>query len=213
MPILPFLGALAATAALAPAAHAQPLVLPGPFVQTPIGTQTLHLTDHARSRELMAQLWYPAKASNRPFADYMEPGVAATFAEVPTGTLRNVRTHARRSAPVAKGRHPVVILATGGIEPRSIYTLYAEELAARGFVVATVDHTDEARAVVFPDGRIAGPAEIPTTLEETIDWVPRAVAVRVADTRFLLDRLEHLRGLDLRRVGMLGHSLGGSTAA
>ena len=214
MPILPLLGALAATAALAPAAHSRPLVLPAPSVQTPIGTQTLHLTDHARSRELMAQLWYPAaKASRRPFADYMEPGVAATFAEVPAGTLRNVRTHARLSAPLAKGRHPVVILATGGIEPRSIYTLYAEELAARGFVVATVDHTDEARAVVFPDGRIAGPAEIPTTLEETVDWVPRAVAVRVADTRFLLDRLEHLRGLDLRRVGMVGHSLGGSTAA
>ena len=143
----------------------------------------------------------------------MEPGVAATYAEVPAGTLRNVRTHARLSAPLAKGRHPVVILATGGIEPRSIYTLYAEELAARGFVVATVDHTDEARAVVFPDGRIAGPAEIPTTIEETVDWVPRAVAVRVADTRFLLDRLERLRGLDLRRVGMVGHSLGGSTAA
>ena len=143
----------------------------------------------------------------------MEPGVAATYAEVPAGTLRNVRTHARLSAPLAKGRHPVVILATGGIEPRSIYTLYAEELAARGFVVATVDHTDEARAVVFPDGRIAGPAEIPTTIEETVDWVPRALAVRVADTRFLLDQLEHLRGLDLRRVGMVGHSLGGSTAA
>ena len=46
-----------------------------------------------------------------------------------------------------------------------------------------------------------------------MDWVPRAVAVRVADTRFLLDRLERLRGLDLRRVGMVGHSLGGSTAA
>ena len=211
MPILPV---LAVAAALAPAAHARPLVLPAPSVQSPIGTQTLHLTDHARSRELMAQLWYPAaKAGQRPFANYMEPGVAATYAEVPAGTLRNVRTHARLSAPLAKGRHPVVILATGGIEPRSIYTLYAEELAARGFVVATVDHTNEARAVVFPDGRITGPAEIPTTIEETVDWVPRAVAVRVADTRFLLDRLERLRGLDLRRVGMVGHSLGGSTAA
>jgi hypothetical protein len=69
MPILPLLGALAATAALAPAAHARPLVVPAPSVQSPIGTQTLHLTDHARSRELMAQLWYPAQASNRPVAE------------------------------------------------------------------------------------------------------------------------------------------------
>ena len=169
----------------------------------------------------MAQVWYPAKRSRRPVAEYMEPAVAATYAEVPAGTLTGVRTHSHVAAPVASGRHPVVVLATGGFEARSIYTLHAEELAAQGFIVVAVDHTHEARAVVFPDGRVVPPAyPIPATLEELAEFVTQAAAVRVADTRFVLDRLERLgrRGrlagrLDLSRIGMVGHSLGGAVAA
>src|SRR5262249_39375239 len=47
----------------------------------------------------------------------------------------------------------------------------------------------------------------------------KALAVRVADTRFVLDRLGRPlpggldRALDLSRVGMFGHSMGGTAAA
>ncbi len=169
----------------------------------------------------MVQLWYPAQRSGHPRALYMPTAVARTFRGVaPATLLRSTRTHARESAPVAPGRHPVVLLATGAGETRALYTLYAEDLAARGYVVVAVDHTYETRAVVFPSGRVVRGLPEPTTLRGFIEWVDFGLDVRVRDTRFVLDRLSalhrhgHFAGrLDLAHIGMVGHSLGGGTAA
>jgi predicted dienelactone hydrolase len=102
-----------------------------------------------------------------------------------------------------------------------------EHLVSRGYVVATIDHTYDGGQVEFPDGRV----EVPAVPPVTPDVAEKVVAVRVADTRFVLDRLMRLnegqnpdaegrplpaglRGLlDPGRVGMFGHSLGGAAAA
>ena len=39
------------------------------------------------------------------------------------------------------------------------YTSLIEDLASRGYVVATIEHTEFGAAVLFPDGRIAVPRE------------------------------------------------------
>jgi predicted dienelactone hydrolase len=206
------------------------LTLPEPSVSTPIGTRSFHWIDRSRRdpyvrggrfRELMVQLWYPAQRSGHPRARYMPTAVAKTFREVaPAALLESTRTHARESAPVAPGRHPVVLLATGAGETRALYTLYAEDLAARGYVAVAVDHTYETRAVVFPGRRIVRALPEPTTLRGFIEWAYFGVDVRVKDTRFVLDRLSALNRhsrfagrLDLAHIGMVGHSLGGGTAA
>jgi predicted dienelactone hydrolase len=106
--------------------------------------------------------------------------------------------------------------------------MLVEELASRGFVVVTVDHTYEAPEVEFPGGRVevqALPELDPLALSHAM------IQTRVRDTRFVLDQLtglaagrnpdaEHRRlpgglpgALDLSRVGMFGHSAGGFTAA
>jgi predicted dienelactone hydrolase len=100
-------------------------------------------------------------------------------------------------------------------------------LVSRGYVVATIDHTYDASEVEFPDGRV----EVPAVPPVTPDVAEKVVAVRVADTRLVLDSLitlnaggnpdaegrplpAGLRGLiDPARVGMFGHSLGGAAAA
>lgn len=212
------------------AASPDSLTLPEPSVSTPIGTRSLHWIDRShrdryardgRFRELMVQLWYPAERSRRPRARYMPTAVAKTFGGVaPAALLTSTRTHARGSAPVAPGRHPVVLLATGAGETRALYTVYAEDLAARGYVVVAVDHTYETRAVVFPRGRIVRGLPEPPTLRGFIKWTSLGVDVRVQDTRFVLDRLSAINRhgpfagrLDLAHIGMVGHSLGGATAA
>src|SRR5919199_1808092 len=58
-------------------------------------------------------------------------------------------------------------------------------LVDRSYVVATIDHTHDASEVEFPDGRVEVSAVPPITPEV----VEKAVAVRVADTRFVLDSL------------------------
>jgi alpha-beta hydrolase superfamily lysophospholipase len=237
----------------APAAHARPAAstgteqplrptLPAPTGHHRIGIVQLHLVDETRPdpwvptqpvRELMVSLWYPAQPTHRyPVAPWLPPAAWSRFEEdsgIPPGVLQVPLTHAAVGAPVDRDRggRPVVLYSPGLGNNRDSGTVLVEELVSRGYIVATIDHTHDANAVEFPDGRVETFA-IPQVTDETIE---QAVAVRVADTRFVLDALtelnagtnpdaEHrnlppgLRGaLRMSNVAMFGHSLGGATAA
>ena len=92
-------------------------------------------------------------------------------------------------------------------------------------MVASVDHTSEATAVEFPDGRFVK-SVFGSHLDESI-WrrddrsLSFAVSVRLKDLKFIVDELARLNGeasgpfagkLDLTRVAVAGHSLGGLAA-
>ncbi|MFJ2810509.1 alpha/beta hydrolase family protein [Kitasatospora sp. NPDC087271] len=202
--------------------------LPAPTTGRPVGTTTLHLVDRDRPdpfvpaagpRELMVQLWYPARATaGRPRAPYTTPRVAAAIDQrlpLDPGTIASVRPTARTDAPALPGPLPLLLLGHGRTGLRSNCTALAEELAAHGYLVASVDHTYDALAVEFPDGRL-----VRTVLEdEPADWEAserREIAARVADLRFvtteLTERQDRFR-VDGGRIGALGHSMGGSAAA
>ncbi|WP_030243971.1 alpha/beta hydrolase family protein [Streptomyces sp. NRRL S-350] len=223
--------------------------LPEPTGPYPIGTTALHLTDDAREdpwqpgrrRELMISLWYPTSRPAGPGdrAPYMEPAAGAHFgsaeglARINYGTepgstdWSGIRTHARQDAPALPGgRRPVVLYSPGLGDPRTWGTALVEDLASRGYVVVTVDHTYEASEVTFPDGGLA-PSVFPGMLgQPDLDIgavLRKALGTRVDDTRFVLDQLAGLAGrpglpaglagvLDLDRIGMVGQSAGGFTA-
>ncbi|MCO1577977.1 hypothetical protein M8C13_19685 [Crossiella sp. SN42] len=200
----------------------------GPF---PVGTTNLHLVDHARPdprapapgpRELMVQLWYPAVPVGAR-ARYGDPSVDRHYADLITALglgrgepfLDRVRPTARLDAPVLPGRWPLLLHSHGRGLMRSTTTAIAEGLAANGYVVAAVDHTYDAAAVRFPDGRTAT-ANRPAKPTEPV--LSAEVQVRVADLRFTLDQLSTTatplrHRLDPRRTGVFGHSIGGDTAA
>jgi len=219
------------------------LTLPEPSGPYRIGTVSLHLVDTARTdpwlashptRELMVQLWYPATTTaGRPRAPWLSPGAVPHLEAalgVPAGVLTWPTTHAGVGAPVDRGEHgrPVILYSPGAGADRSFGTVLVEELASHGYVVVTIDHTHDAGEVEFPDGRVEV-ASFPADVTDAV--IAQALAVREADTRFVLDQLaaintgrnpdaEHrplppgLRdALDLTRTGMFGHSLGGATAA
>jgi len=226
-----------------PAPTAAGVVLPSPTGPERLGTVFLHLVDAARTdpwlpshpaREIMAQLWYPARNTRGyPAAPWLSPGAVPHFAEAlgfPPELVRSTTTHARVGAPLDRraGGRPVVLYSPGLGGDRGTGTALVEELVSHGYVVVTLDHTHDANEVEFPDGRVVVSA-VPADVDDRV--VAQAVAVREADTRFVLDQLaalnagrnpdagkrrlpDGLRGaLDLTRVGMFGHSLGGSTAA
>src|SRR5690348_7482587 len=192
-----------------------------------VGTRVLHLVDRTRidrsfrsgHRELMVQLWYPSGGSGTGYAPYMPAAIAATIERayhLPAGIVSRIRTHARTAATVAAGAHPVLLYSPGSSEMRSDATALVENLASEGFVVVTIDHTHESQLVEFPDARIVRGTFVDTGPASNL----RAIGIRVADTRFVLDQLAGLdrRGvfagrLDLDKVGMFGFSLGGATAA
>jgi hypothetical protein len=102
-----------------------------------------------------------------------------------------------------------------------------EDLASHGYIVVTIDHPHDAGEVEFPDGHV----EVRTTPPDSEQVNTEATAVRVADTRFVLNQLEAIDAghdpdvehhpvpcglagaLNLSEVGMFGHSMGGGTAA
>ncbi|RKE22986.1 esterase [Streptomyces sp. TLI_171] len=248
--LAPLCAPVTATAAPAPTAGSGQqarAALPEPTGPYAIGTASLRLTDPSRQdpwaagqpRELMISFWYPAvRTAPGGRAPYMEPAAGAHFGGPDGVGLINygvtpgstgwsgVRTHARAGAPVLPGGpRPVVLYSAGLGDPRTWGTALVEDLASRGYVVVTIDHTYEASEVAFPDGRLAT-SVLPGMLgRPDLDIgavLRRSMAARVEDTRFVLDRLAcpgapglpaGLSGaLDLTRVGMAGHSAGGFTA-
>jgi predicted dienelactone hydrolase len=170
------------TAGLA-AAIASPLILPifqfpkptGPYG---IGTLTYHFVDRARPevfstdtdarRELMVQIWYPAKQSQSSLrAAYMPDADAVTAVlahihDLPAflfGHFKYVTTNAILSAPVAddQSSFPVLLFLEGATGYRQMNTFEVEELVSHGYIVAALDQPGAAANVVFPDGReVAG---------------------------------------------------------
>jgi dienelactone hydrolase len=166
-------------------------------------------------------------------ARYLQPGVAEWFGAesvhgIPPGRVdwAATRTHAREGAPVDSrgGPRPVVLYSPGVGDPRTWGTVLVEELASRGYVVVTIDHTYESPAVQFPDGSVKGNEPLLTEFAQAVreGTVPalleKVLRARVADASFVLDRLAALpdglpRVIDPARVGMFGQSGGGITAA
>jgi dienelactone hydrolase len=166
-------------------------------------------------------------------ASGLSPGASATNAPNPI-SLDGVRfpiTQAVRNAPVevpelsemSEGRYPVVLFSPGYGLNREQGTALVEDLASHGYVVVTISHTYESAEVEFPDERLE-------LGRHDLDNSPHvAVALRRDDARFVLDKLHELaagvnpdverrklpeglgRSLDLTRIGMFGHSLGGAT--
>lgn len=147
---------------------------PRPSGPHEIGTVTYHWTDLSRHevfgsdksvhRDLMVQIWYPAKkGSSSLYAPYLQDSdaVATALAQLhnfPTfslGHFKYVTTNTFSSVPIAndKNDYPVLIFLEGLTGYRQMNTFQVEELVSHGYIVAGIDQPGVAASVVFPDGR------------------------------------------------------------
>src|SRR5207245_10179937 len=103
--------------------------------------------------------------------------------------------------------------------------MLARSLASSGFSVVAPSPTPDALISVFPDAHVF---KFTAYWPVEADYRTQGVAigkfvdeVLVADVRFVLDQLQEMnshdhfwqRHLDLSKIGIVGHSLGGTTAA
>jgi dienelactone hydrolase len=189
-------------------------------------------------RELLVWIWYPTtpQPPSRPVADYLpatwrsalEQQRGKLINELLTRDLSRVRTHSYDDVEISSRQrsYPVVLMRAGLAGLVAGNTSLAEDLASHGYVVVGFDAPYRSSVVVFPDGQV-----IPRAPQNNLDLIrgleqeklaTKLVEAWSADTSFALDQLERLDAsdasgrflgrLDLQRVGIFGHSLGGATA-
>ena len=159
----------------------------------------------------MVSIWYPAgEVARYPLSPQMPAGAAAHYGSpagygwlgyhVPPATVDWAATvtsgHAGAPLAARTGRLPVVLYSPGGGEPRTWGTIVVQDLASRGYIVVTMDHTYEASEVEFPGGRVIGGTAFPAdeqqlrqflTHGDFAELAAKVVTARVADAGFVID--------------------------
>jgi predicted dienelactone hydrolase len=179
------------------------------YGQHAIGVRTVQVTDRNRpdilntseggptvryDRTLTLEVWYPAVASASP------PGEYRTISRDPSIAITLHGRAVRDAAPQTdSGAFPVVIISHGYPGNRLLLSHMGENLASKGFVVASVDHKDS----TYDDQKAFG-----STLYN-----------RPFDQLFVLNEMARLGSassgsflatlVDASRAGLVGYSMGG----
>ena len=226
--LLAGLSSVLATDALIP----QPLGPYSTLITTTMLTDVTRLDPFAptnTSRVLMVSVYSPipsSQCSNLSSTEYM-PDKTANFYDqtygplgIPAGTFGSLKLQVcsqihRKYRP---RQYPVVLFSPGLGNSRLEYGAIAQSVASNGYIVISIDHTYDASIVEFPDGSVILGADI-----ETEEQITFALAVRAQDVTFVLNqlRIPSFSGsffldsscqLNIKNVGIFGHSLGGATA-
>lgn len=209
------------------------IALPPPDGRFEVGTREVEMVDRSRrdtpgspgARRLMVQVTYP-RASGEPCkpARYISPLVQPILmAAVAVDRSIGIDTGTCKGGAVARGKRPVLVFSHAFTADRFVYGALVNDLASRGYVVLAPDHPPDAFAIEYPGGKLVeGEYGRPLTpADVTVDELASLVELRANDVRFVLTRALKLGErdsgflaghLDRRRVGVLGHSLGGATA-
>ena len=200
------------------------------FRWTDKGRPETFTADPADRRQVIAQAWYPTDVREGPAVPYFEaqdrlPGSISGLPSFMFTSFGRIPTHAIGGAPVSGGQRtwPVLFFSPGLSVPREQYTALCTDLASRGFVVVALSVPYESPVSVLVGGEIVGQTIHPDVMgPPPHPELERLIAIRAADGRFVLDQLGWLTQLepssplaghlDLKHVGIVGHSLGGATA-
>lgn len=146
------------------------------------GYQSIRMTD-ANNRPIALDLWFPAKGVAEAEHNY---GISK--GSVVTG------------ATIAGDHLPIVLLSHGAMGAAVNYAWIAEPLARRGYVVLGVSHFGESPA--FGPSTI-NPVNVSHFGDRTRDFK--------AALAYLLSQPGYASHVDADRLGLLGHSSGGTT--
>lgn len=186
-------------------------------------TRELNLSSHkGEKRTIIVQMWYPAKIDS---SDLLSPysALSREYEYVKTNS------YTRPSVADALKKYPLVLYSPGRGMERYVYTILIEDLASHGFIVASVD-MPEIGNVVYKDGFNVKPATkfkpprgmMAGPYKKVDEFFEKPVEVGNRDLEFVLEKIAGLNKSDLNRrftnrinlekIGIFGHSLGGRIA-
>jgi predicted dienelactone hydrolase len=190
----------------------------------------------ARSGTAMSSYFPHLEVIARVLGDSLTNGeFGAALPEMRSG---RVRSYVSDGAPLsaAAATYPVLLFSPGFGESGLTYAAQLTDLASHGFVVFAIEHPYDAFAAWFPDGRVVpfaaaawdsaqhrqtnGAVGVPSG---AVQYQLAQISIRADDIRFVLDQIGRLNAaasrtnlfahhLDMSRVGVFGHSLGGAAA-
>jgi predicted dienelactone hydrolase len=189
------------------------------------------------ARHVAAFVFYPAATNGTTAAYY--PGLANLKDEAAVAGLKaqffgswddvrngGVETNISESAPIAASNKlfPVLIFSPGLGVPALAYSIQLNELASQGYVIFALDHPYDTVLVQLPDGKSIAfadrhaPTGPPNATFFRVDAEREAVWTK--DTQFALVQIQKLNSqgglfqnrLDLSKLGIFGHSMGGRVA-
>ncbi len=187
------------------------------------------------NREIMTYVYYPTQ-KNKTSTLYNPKVIKNTinFFNKTTGLpmwlfsgLYFVKTNLEKNAEIAKTKpkFPVIIFSHGGGPMIEQYTWLLQDLASYGFVVVGINHTYLSSETLFPDGRIV--SSISSKMKKKFknrklhaEWRDKNIDIYVQDIRFVINKIKELvsqdsefwNAIDLEKIGVMGHSFGGSAA-
>lgn len=189
-----------------------------------------------RARELVVQVFYPALPDSETDSGMIHPDwpvIAPELARsvgLPSWFLSHLsytQTHTYEGLSVAPGTYPVIVYSHGWQGYRSLALNQIENLVSNGYIVIAPDHTYTAVATVFEDGDLVPywPEALPDGEDVDPDAHDEAAALLVEthanDLLGILGALEEgasgpfgevSGSIDMTRIGMYGHGVGGGAA-
>jgi dienelactone hydrolase len=190
--------------------------------------------DPKEPRQALVWVWYPADASSTAKrCDYLPADWRRVLDQtrgpfnryILSVDLSHMKDQSLCGAYISFRRptYPLILLRAGSSALISQYTVLAEDLASHGYIVLGFDAPYRSEVVVFPDGHFV--KRLPSNDAETLSGEKQTalglklVAAWVSDSSWVLDKLAGapafaiLRDhVDMQKVAMVGHSLGGATA-
>lgn len=215
--------------------------LPPPLGPHNVGVKHVYLPapkSQVPPRDIITSIWYPTtpniNSTQYPLAPLYDPGYASYLERtsgLPAGFTSSILSGAHLNAPLFNTKpkharpgcdtHPDVIFFSPGYGgSRQDGTANLINLASYGYIVVGIDHPNDTGFIAYPDGRQLEYVVVPFEWDD-VDGPTRFSDQRVKDIEFVRQALEKisapipgLKGrLDLGKVGVFGHSLGGSAAA
>jgi len=160
---------------------------------------------------------------------YTDPGRVETYSDSGENRRLNVELWYPQHAG---GTYPLIVFSHGSTGIKTSNMTLFRELASHGYVVASIDHTYQALFTTFPDGHTIWidmgflqelrVQDAKTDRLESYAYYQQWMKLRMDDINFVIDTIlaeskkknadPVYQRIDPEKIGVMGHSLGGSAA-
>ena len=181
---------------------------------------------------------FPEHSIMKPSGNYQVASAVYTYTDTArmeafAGTGQNRRMNVEFWYPeTVEGTYPLIIFSHGGMSVRTSNESLYHELASNGYVVCAVDHTYHSLYTTFDDGRSLyidmnymqelQKEDARYDRQQSLEYYQKWMRLRTDDIQFVMDQIITQAGsnetgtvyglVDASKIGVMGHSLGGSAA-